>query len=105
MWFGLAPNQNVHGGLNMMTKVTIEIPEYNSQEGLRMSWEDDFTIHVRIEGTQTVVIQANTAGLISLARQLLTLAQDEVPPGYHIHYDESNALEDGSCEIILEKRE
>jgi hypothetical protein len=70
-----------------------------------MSWEHDFTIQARLEGTQTIVIQANTAGLISLARQLLTLAQDGVPPGYHIHYDQSNALEDGSCEVILEKIE
>jgi hypothetical protein len=89
----------------MMTKVTLEIPEYRPEEGLRMSWEDDFTIQARLEGVQTVVIQANTAGLISLARQLLTLAQNEVPSGYHIHYDESNALEDGSCEVILEKIE
>ncbi|MBR0352180.1 MAG: hypothetical protein IJH53_03145 [Oscillospiraceae bacterium] len=47
------------------------------------------------------MISANREGLLSLARQLLALA-DGVP-GDHIHYDEDNSLEPGSSEMIIEQ--
>ena len=40
-------------------------------------------------------------GLLSLACQLKALA--EGMPGDHIHYDESNSLEKGSLELIIER--
>ena len=46
---------------------------------------------------------ANKAGLISLANHLLTLAQDEVEDGAHIHLDEHNSLEKDSVDFIIEK--
>ena len=61
-------------------------------------WEDGFSIKVRIDGG-TVVISANQEGLLSLAKQLTTLA--EAAPGDHIHYDEYNSLEEGSAEMII----
>ena len=67
-----------------------------------MNWVDGFTIKVRVENGN-VVISANKEGLLSLANQLKTLA-DEVA-GCHCHYDEYNSLEDGSCELIIEKIE
>ena len=48
-------------------------------------------------------IIANKEGLTSLANHLLNLAQDNVPRGYHLHFDESNSLKDGSSELIIEK--
>ena len=63
-------------------------------------WEDGFTIEVRIE-KKTAVISANREGLLSLSNHLKTLAEE--PEGSHIHLDELNALEDGSCELILER--
>lgn len=83
-------------------KVNIEIPEYSPEIGIRTEWEQDFTIVVRIVDS-SVIIQANRPGLISLARQLLTLAQDKVPKGHHLHYDKFNSLEEDSCELIIEK--
>lgn len=50
-----------------------------------------------------VYIQANRAGLLSLASQLLTLDQEEIPCGTHFHYDEINSLEEGSNELIIER--
>ena len=41
--------------------------------------------------------------MISLSRHLLTLAQDSVPSGTHIHFDDLNSLEDGSIGLIIEK--
>jgi hypothetical protein len=83
-------------------KIEIDLPEYSTEKGIQMSWENEFTIEVQAD-TKTVRVKANKAGLISLAKQLLTLAQSSIPAGYHMHYDESNSLEDGSCELILEK--
>jgi hypothetical protein len=88
--------------MEFVMKINIEIPEYLPTEGIRIEWEKGFTIAVRIDGDQ-VIIQADKPGLISLARQLLTLAQDQIPSGHHIHYDEFNSLEEGSDEMIIEK--
>ena len=68
-----------------------------------IEWEDGFTIKVRVDGGSTVVVSANKQGLLSLARQLTAMANEEV--GTHIHYDEQNSLEEGSCEMIIEKIE
>ena len=48
------------------------------------------------------MISANREGLLSLANHLKKLA-DEVS-GSHIHLDVFNSLEEGSAELILEKR-
>ena len=63
-------------------------------------WDDGFTIEVHIV-KGAAVISANREGLLSLSGHLKTLAEEA--PGSHIHLDELNALEDGSCELILER--
>lgn len=83
-------------------KQEIEIVKYDTNKGLQFSWEDNFAIKVKEEGNE-VVISANKEGLISLAKHLLTLAQNEVPIGTHIHFDEYNSLEEGSTDLIIEK--
>ena len=70
---------------------------------MEINWEDGFTIKVSVEDGGTVVISANKEGLLSLARQLTDLANEET--GCHIHYDAYNSLEDGSSELIIEKIE
>lgn len=82
-------------------KTEIDVPTY-SEEGLPFVWEAAYTIKAQIQGNR-VIIQADTGGLISIARHLLTLAQSTVPSGYHFHLDDSNGLEDGSCELVIEK--
>ncbi|MCU0494065.1 MAG: hypothetical protein MUD01_20945 [Chloroflexaceae bacterium] len=83
-------------------KLELYIPDYSPEQGLTFDWEEDFSIEVQhAEGT--VLIRANRSGLISLARHMLLLAQPEVPVGRHFHLDESNSLEDGSVELIIEK--
>jgi len=82
--------------------ITLEIPEYNKEDGLKIHWENNFEISVK-ESNSDVLIRLNKAGLTSLATQLLSLAQDTVPIGYHIHYDEYNSLESGSKELVIEK--
>ncbi len=68
---------------------------------MNIEWEDGFEIQVKIEQDQ-VVISANKEGLLSLANQLKALAQ--TTDGSHIHYDSYNSLEEGSTELIIEKK-
>ena len=65
-----------------------------------LNWEDGFTIEVRVV-KGAAVISANREGLLSLSNHLRSLAEES--PGSHIHLDELNALENGSCELILER--
>jgi hypothetical protein len=51
-----------------------------------------------------MILTANKEGLLSLANHLLNLAQDKIPSGYHMHFDENNSLEEGSLDLILEKK-
>ena len=67
-----------------------------------MKWVDGFEIAVKIENG-AAIISANKEGLLSLAAQLTALA--EGTPGDHIHYDEYNSLEEGSAEMIIERKD
>ena len=69
---------------------------------MTIEWLDGFKISVSARQDE-VTISANREGLLSLARQLRALA--EGMPGDHIHYDETNALEDGSVGLIVERVE
>lgn len=69
---------------------------------MKIGWVDGFTIEVRVDGGDTVVISANKEGLLSLAQQLTDLAYESA--GSHIHYDAYDSLEDGSAEMIVEKK-
>ncbi|WP_052390106.1 Imm32 family immunity protein [Streptomyces sp. NRRL B-24484] len=66
------------------------------------SWDDDARINVRSFGAEAV-IEANAAGLRTLARHLLALAEDGTPDGSHLHLEEGNGLADGSVGLILER--
>ncbi|ULR51589.1 Imm32 family immunity protein [Streptomyces deccanensis] len=66
------------------------------------TWEEGARIEVRNLGGE-IVIEANAAGLKTLAGHLLTLAQDGTPDGAHLHLEESNGLEEGSVGLVLER--
>jgi hypothetical protein len=72
-----------------------------------MMWEVGHAISVRVENNE-VVISANRKGLISLARLLLTLADERAPSGSHWHLDPGNdpfaSLDEGSCATVIEKK-
>ena len=80
-------------------EVEMQIPSYSSDKGIDFFWEGNFRIAVDSDG-KSVVIKANKEGLRSLAKHLLTLAQNEVPADSHLHYDDFNSLEDGSWEVV-----
>ncbi|MFI1394263.1 hypothetical protein [Streptomyces sp. NPDC020681] len=73
-------------------------------DGVRrvFTWESDARIEVRNLGGE-IVIEANAAGLRTLAGHLLTLAEDGTPDGTHLHLEENNGLKDGSVGLVLER--
>jgi hypothetical protein len=83
-------------------KIEIEVPNYSSEYGIQLNWDQDFSIRVTVSGDD-VIIQANQAGLCTLARHLLTLAQQQVPVGHHVHYDAASSLEDESSGLVVVK--
>ena len=87
----------------MITK--IEIPKYNPEQGVEFKWQDNYAIKVEITEDREVLISANKEGLISLATLFLTLAQDSIPsPFGHFHLTEYDSLEEGSSELIVQKK-
>ena len=67
---------------------------------MKISWVDGSRISVSTCGRE-VTISANKEGLLSFAKQLSQLAQQD--QGSHIHYDKYNSLEEGSIDLIVEK--
>ena len=65
-----------------------------------IKWVNDYEISVRVN-RDAVVISTNREGLLSLAGQMAALANEET--GSHIHFDENNALETGSTELIIDR--
>ena len=65
---------------------------------MKIEWIDGFEIKTATEDGE-IVISANREGMLSLAKQLTTLADGA--PGDHIHYDEYNSLEEGSTGMII----
>ncbi|WP_322778619.1 hypothetical protein [Frankia sp. Cas4] len=78
----------------------IEVPGYHPDDGLRFVWDEGFEIAVTASSTD-VAIKANRAGFVSLARHLLTLAQDGVHEGAHIHLTANQEI-DSDLDLILE---
>jgi len=83
-------------------RLNIDVPDYSPETGLRLDWDLGFTLGAYLERGE-VVIRANNAGLISLARHLLGMVQPELPAGYHFHLDPSASLEDDSLPLTVEK--
>lgn len=79
----------------------MEVPEYDGVRGLAFEWDDGFSLEVGVSGTE-VVLSGNQAGLISLARHLLVLAQADVPAGHHVHFTAGQEIE-SSVDLVLER--
>jgi hypothetical protein len=96
-----AKSQTIYAALHM--QLLVEIPDYNPATGFEFTWADGFETEVELchDG---VMIKYNKAGLLSLATQLLTLAQDDFGNGYAIHLDKYVALEGNSIDLIIVKK-
>ena len=66
-------------------KVTIDIPNFDG-EGVDVIWDKNANYEIMVEGDE-VIIRANKEALMSIAKQMIYLAQDDMPPYAHIHYN------------------
>ncbi|MFC8951573.1 hypothetical protein ACFT8P_02865 [Streptomyces sp. NPDC057101] len=84
--------------------VAIESTHVTVTDGsaLVFTWDADSRIEVRNLGSE-VVIEANAAGLRTLAGHLLVLAGDGVFDGAHLHLEDGKGLEEGAVGLVLER--
>mgnify|MGYP003402568245 CR=1 FL=1 len=68
---------------------------------LSQLYEKGSEIKISIESNK-VIIKANKAGCLELAKHFLYLSLDKNFKGHHFHLDESNSLEGDSVETVLE---
>lgn len=90
---------------NELRKVTVEVKPPSPRKGVVSWWDADTILRVELDDNPEpiAVISGNTAGLASLARHLLTLAQDDTPCGSHMDFDTyCGWLEAGSAAIRVE---
>ena len=73
-------------------KVELDISDYDKNIGFKSDWHGDFTIDSKINDG-VIHIRANKDGLISLAKQMLAMANDTVPIHTHLHYDDYSLIE------------
>jgi hypothetical protein len=85
-----------------MPQITIDFPEETGQF-VPQWWQENFELEISLHHDQ-VVITGDAAGLRNLAAQLLALAQDYVYSGCHVHLDADNVLENGSVQVILQRK-
>ena len=82
-------------------KITLEIPDYDGR-ATDVIWKQDAAVRVDIFG-RGVVITANSDGLISLAKQMMYLAEETVPSGCHVHYDDLFLSGGSASSLIIDK--
>ena len=85
-----------------MNTFEFTFPDYEPDRPVPLEWDEGSEAMVRIEG-DVVVLKANPAGLQSLARHLLTLAQEGVPEDTRITLNSFNGLTNNSYEVVVER--
>lgn len=84
-----------------MTRETLSVrlDSYAPGKGVTYTWDDDFELTVTVTEGE-VLFAGNAAAFRTIARHLLSMTQ--AYPGYHIHLEPSQELEDGSAPCIIE---
>jgi hypothetical protein len=85
--------------------VVVGVIPYDARHGLISDWDDDTVLRIEMleSPPKTVLISGNPAGLTSLARHLLTLAQPSAPAGSHLDFDDyCGWFEEGSFGVRIE---
>ena len=85
--------------------VVVGVIPYDPRRGLISDWDDGTVLRIEVLETtaKTILISGNAAGLTSLARHLLTLAQPSAPAGSHLDFDDyCGWFEEGSFGVRIE---
>jgi len=89
-----------------MTSISTEVTPYSRAHGVVTKWHDGTELRIELANSPEpmAIIAGNADGLRSLARHLLTLAQDDVPLGSHLDFDTyCGWLADGSAGLRIER--
>lgn len=82
-------------------KIEVDVPEYKPERGTAgLGVEPDSILGAGIING-TMIVNANKAGLISLAIHFLSLAQDDTPIGRDIAYGEWSWFAPGSSMLLV----
>jgi len=83
-------------------KVTLDIPDYDGNS-LDVVWETGSKYAISIADND-VVISANKGALVSIAKQMLYMAYNNLPKGSHVHYDSFfTKMNEEEYELVIEK--
>ena len=82
-------------------KITLDVPYYDGN-GLDVVWEIDSKYAIKIIG-DNVVISANKNALVSIAKQMLYMAYNDLPEGSHVHYNRFFTKMNEEYELVIEK--
>jgi hypothetical protein len=99
------PSLGDTGGEGSTRPVVVQVIPYHPSRGLISDWDDGTLLHIEFleSPPKTVLISGNRAGLTSLARHLLTLAQSDTPGGSHLDFDDyCGWFEEGSLGVRIE---
>ncbi|MGW7430489.1 Imm32 family immunity protein [Streptomyces sp. NPDC054861] len=96
--------RSIASGNDSAPRESTHLTATDESTGLLFSWVPDARIEVRNLGSE-VVIEANAAGLTTLAGHLLVLAGEGISDGAHLHLEDGNGLEDVSVGLVLERTE
>lgn len=82
--------------------IKLNIPNYDGN-AIDVIWEKDSSFTATTDGVN-IIIKANKSGLMSLAKQMIYMAYNDLPSGSHIHYDDFlvSTIGDEHC-LVIEK--
>ena len=70
---------------------------------MKLDWIRGYVIKVEMDKNDSVIIRANTEGLLSLADHLKKIAA--MHEGFHLYLDQTNSLENQSIGLTIVKIE
>lgn len=82
-------------------KIILDIPNYDG-DSLDVVWENGSKYAINIDDNN-VVISANKGALVSMAKQMLYMAYNDIPEGSHVHYDSFFTKINEEFELVIEK--
>ena len=82
-------------------KIILDIPDYDG-DSLDVVWDNGSKYTINI-ADNSVVISANKGALVSIAKQMLYMAYNDIPEGSHVHYDSFFTKINEEFELVIEK--
>jgi len=83
-------------------KINVEIIPYSDEDCICVELVPGAKIKCRKRGGE-FLIQANREGLQFLAKTCLTLAQEDIPAGDHVHFDGFDFFESDDIDMTIER--